>query len=253
MSALLILPIFLGIIAGILANYLADVLPRNRHLTYPVCLDCGETRTILSFLSGKKCESCGKTNVFRYWLVNLVSVILSLLVWLFPAGSLPYWGSLILLVVFLTIIITDIEYHVILNQMSITAFIVTIAAGWVLHGWLKTLLGGISGFLLFLGLYYLGRLFTRFMSRKRGEPVEEEALGFGDVYMAGAIGFLTGFPFVLPALLAAIVFGGIVSAAVLIISLIRKSYEAFKAIPYGPFIIAGGIFILYYYLINPVK
>ena len=253
MSALLILPFFFGIVAGILANYLADVLPRNRHLTYPVCLDCGENRTILSFLAGKKCEACGKTNVFRYWLVILASVILSLLVWLFPAGSLPYGGSLILLIVFLAIIITDIEYHVILNQMSITAFIVTITAGWVLHGWLKTLLGGISGFLLFLGLYYLGRLFTRFMSRRRGEPVEEEALGFGDVYMAGAIGFLTGFPFVLPALLAAIVFGGIVSAAVLIISLIKKSYEAFKAIPYGPFIIAGGIFILYYYLIYPVK
>lgn len=253
MSALIILPILFGIIAGISANYLADVLPRNRHLTSPVCLDCGETRTLSSFLTGKKCEACGRTNFFRYWLVIATSSILSLLVWVFPAGSLPYWVSLILLVVFLAIIITDIEYHVILNQMSITAFIVTIAAGWVLHGWLKTLLGGISGFLLFLGLYYLGRLFTRFMSHRRGEAVDEEALGFGDVYMAGAIGFLTGFPFVLPALLAAIVFGGIVSAAVLIISLIRKSYEAFRAIPYGPFIIAGGIFILYYYLINPVK
>jgi leader peptidase (prepilin peptidase)/N-methyltransferase len=137
--------------------------------------------------------------------------------------------------------------------MSITAFVVTTAAGWVLHGWLKTLLGGVCGFLLFLGLYYFGRLFSRYMSRKREEPVEEEALGFGDVYMAGAVGLLTGFPYVLSALLAAIVLGGLVSAFVLVISLVRKTYEAFRAIPYGPFIITGGIFILYYYLIFPVK
>ncbi len=253
MSAQLIIPILFGFFSGIFANYLADVLPRNRHLTNPVCLDCGEIRSFSNFLSGKRCQACGKNIYFRYWLVNVASLILSLLVWFFPAGLIPYWGSLIVLTVFMSIIITDIEYHVILNQMSVTAFIVSFAAGWWLHGWLKTILGGISGFLLFLGLYYLGRLFTRFMSRKRGEPVDEEALGFGDVYMAGAVGFLTGFPFIFPALLAAIVFGGIVSAVVLITSLIRNSYEAFRAIPYGPFIISGGIFILYYYLINPIK
>jgi leader peptidase (prepilin peptidase)/N-methyltransferase len=253
MTGIIVIPVLCGLLAGIVSNYLADVLPRTRTLTKPVCLACGETRPLTSFLLGAKCPACGKTNAVRYWLVVAFSTILSILVWLFPPGILPYWGSLILLVVFLTIIITDIEYHVILTQMSITAFVVTTAAGWVLHGWLKTLLGGVCGFLLFLGLYYFGRLFSRYMSRKREEPVEEEALGFGDVYMAGAVGLLTGFPYVLSALLAAIVLGGLVSAFVLVISLVRKTYEAFRAIPYGPFIITGGIFILYYYLIFPVK
>jgi prepilin signal peptidase PulO-like enzyme (type II secretory pathway) len=90
-------------------------------------------------------------------------------------------------------------------------------------------------------LYYLGRLFSKFISRNRELPIDEEALGFGDVYMAGAIGFLTGFPYILPALLVSIVLGGLVSAFVLIITLVKKTYEAFRAIPYGPFIIIGGI------------
>jgi prepilin signal peptidase PulO-like enzyme (type II secretory pathway) len=253
MTGIIAIPVLCGLIVGLLANYLADVLPRSRRFTRPVCLACGEHRTVRDFLTGRKCTTCGKVNAFRYWLVLVVSVILSILVWLFPPGILPFWGSMILLTVFTVIIITDMEYRVILTQMSITAFIVTAAAGWVQNGWLKTLLGGVSGFLLFLGLYYLGRLFSKFMSRNREEPIDEEALGFGDVYMAGAIGFLTGFPYILPALLMSIVLGGLISAFVLIISLVKKSYQAFQAIPYGPFIIIGGTFIVYYYMIFPVK
>lgn len=253
MPGILVIPVICGLLAGVIANYLADVLPRTRKLTHPVCLECGEERTVLDFLAGKKCAACGKVNAPRYWVVTGFSVLCSVLVWMYPPGQLPYWGSLILLIVFITIIITDMEYRVILTQMSITAFFVTAAAGWVLHGWMKTLLGGIGGFILFLALYYFGRLFSKLMSRKRETPVEEEALGFGDVYMAGAVGLLTGFPYVLPALLVAIVLGGLVSALILIVSLFRKSYEAFRAIPYGPFIITGGIFIVYYYLFFPVK
>jgi prepilin signal peptidase PulO-like enzyme (type II secretory pathway) len=253
MTGIIVIPIFSGLIVGLLANYLADVLPRSRRFTRPICLACGEIRTVREFLTGSMCKDCGKVNAFRYWLVIIVSVILSCLVWVYPPGILPFWVSMILLTVFTVIVITDMEYHVILTQMSVTAFIVTATAGWVLHGWLKTLLGGVCGFLLFLALYYLGRLFSKFISRNRELPIDEEALGFGDVYMAGAIGFLTGFPYILPALLVSIVLGGLVSAFVLIITLVKKTYEAFRAIPYGPFIIIGGIFIVYYYLIFPVK
>jgi prepilin signal peptidase PulO-like enzyme (type II secretory pathway) len=253
MLGLLVIPAIFGLLAGVFTNYLADVLPRTRRFAYPLCLECGEARPVLEFLTGKKCSACGKVNATRYWLVIAFSIMLSVGVWVYPLGMLPYWGSMILLIVFSTIIVTDMEFRVILTQMSITAFIVTAAAGWMLHGWLKTLLGGAAGFLLFLALYYFGRLFSKWMSRRQKSPVEEEALGFGDVYMAGAVGLLTGFPYVLTALLAAIVLGGLVSAVILIVTVIRKTYEAFRAIPYGPFIITGGIFIVYYFLIFPVK
>jgi leader peptidase (prepilin peptidase)/N-methyltransferase len=253
MPGILVIPVICGLLAGIITNYLADVLPRTRTLTHPVCLGCGEGRSVPDFLTGKKCAACGKVNAPRYWIVIVIALLLSIAVWMFPPGLLPYWGSMILIIVFSTIVVTDMEYRVILTQMSIAAFIVTAAAGWVLHGWLKTLLGGATGFLLFLALYYFGRLFSKWMARRHKTPVEEEALGFGDVYMAGAVGLLTGFPYVLTALLAAIVLGGLVSAFILIISLFRKTYEAFRAIPYGPFIITGGIFIVYYFQIFPVK
>jgi len=248
MSSYIFLPVLSGIIVGLIVNYLADVLPRNRRLTRPVCLTCGETRSTVDFLKGADCSSCGKKNALRYWLILAFSVVLSVLIWIYPIKTLPFWASEIMLLIFLVIITTDMEYRVILQQMSITGYLAAILIGFYLHGWLKTLLGGLSGFALFLGFYYLGKLFAHRLSRNREEPMDEEALGFGDVHLAGVIGFLSGFPFVFPALLVAIILGGIVSALVILVSVIRKSYQAFQAIPYGPFIIIGGIFALYFYL-----
>ncbi|GAP22976.1 type IV leader peptidase family [Leptolinea tardivitalis] len=244
-----LIPTLIGVCVGICANYLADVLPRKRRLTMPVCLGCGEIRRIVNFLMATSCPNCGKKNAIRYWIVICCSVFLSILSWLKPAGLLPFWAGEILLLIFTVIIITDIEYHVILEQMTVAAYIVAIISGWFIHGWIKTLLGGIVGFLIFLGLYFIGKAFARRLSKKENGPIDEEALGFGDVQLAGAIGFLAGFPYILPALLMAIVLGGIVSAAVILFSLIRKQYQAFLTIPYGPFIIIGGIFSLYYYLV----
>jgi prepilin signal peptidase PulO-like enzyme (type II secretory pathway) len=58
---------------------------------------------------------------------------------------------------------------------------------------------------------------------------------------------LTGFPFILTALLAAIILGGIISGVFILITVAKKQYRAFQAIPYGPFIIIGGIIALYLY------
>lgn len=237
-----------GMIVGITANYLADVLPRNRRLTAPICLACGSRRSIEKFITGKECDNCGKKNAVRFWIVISAAVILSILTGLFPAGKLPYLLHELILLILLVMVITDVEYRVILEQVSTAGYVLAALAGFYLHGFNKTVLGGICGFLVFLGLYYLGKTFARRMSRNRETPVEEEALGFGDVHLAGIIGLLTGFPYVLPALLLAVVLGGLVSGGVIIAAVLKKQYEAFQAIPYGPFIITGGIFVLYYYL-----
>jgi leader peptidase (prepilin peptidase)/N-methyltransferase len=234
-----------GLVAGLISNYLADVLPRNRKLTLPVCLDCGKNRDISKFLTGRNCEYCFSDRRGRFIIVLGVCILLTFGVQIYPIENLPFGVSLILIVFFTTIVITDIEFKVILEQMSVVGGFIGLIIGWYLHGIKATILGGVSGFLLFLILYYLGRLFARKMSQHRDEQVEEEALGFGDVYLAGIIGLFTGFPFVLTSLLIAILFGGIISAGFILFSILNKKYQAFQAIPYGPFIIVGGIISLY--------
>lgn len=237
--------ILTGLAIGLISNYLADVLPRNRRLTAPVCLKCGNQRSIKKFLWGADCELCGKDNKTRFWIVLASSCGLSIGAWFKPVDNLPFLVSIVLLVLFTVIVITDLEYRVILEQVSLVGYMICAAAGWFLHGITKTALGGITGFLVFLAFYYGGKLFARRLSKNREEPVDEEALGFGDVHLAGIIGLLTGFPYIFTALLAAIVLGGIISAAFIFFAVIKKQYQAFQAIPYGPFIVLGGIIALY--------
>ncbi|NLF52713.1 MAG: hypothetical protein GX577_16425 [Leptolinea sp.] len=248
MPGQLMLVFLSGLISGLFVNYLADVLPRSRRFTEPVCLSCGQFRTWKEFALGKPCAACGRKNSVRFWIVIILEIILAGLVWFFPLGNFPFWASELFLLVFSVMIVTDIEFRVILEQVTIAGYILSFFAGLFLHGLNKTILGGISGFLLFLALYYFGRLFARRLAHNREEPIDEEALGFGDVHLAGVVGLLTGFPFNLTAMLLAIILGGIASIVIIVITLVRKQYQAFMAIPYGPFIIIGGIAALYYYL-----
>jgi prepilin signal peptidase PulO-like enzyme (type II secretory pathway) len=243
----IVLAILGGLIVGVLSNYLADVLPCNRKLTSPVCLGCGHQRTYREFFLGADCLYCGKVNKTRYWLVLLADVLLSLALMLKPVHGLPFLVGLTLLVLFTVMIVTDMEYRVILEQVSLVGYFLCAGAGVLLHGIAETALGGAAGFLIFLGLYYAGKLFARRLSKNREVPIDEEALGFGDVHLAGIIGLLTGFPFILTALLAAIILGGIISGVFILITVAKKQYRAFQAIPYGPFIIIGGIIALYLY------
>jgi prepilin signal peptidase PulO-like enzyme (type II secretory pathway) len=242
-----VLAIFGGLAVGLISNYLADVLPRNRKFTAPICLNCGNSRTFGEFIQGADCKSCGKDIKTRFWMVLLFNCILSVAARLKPVENLPFLASLVLIVLFSVIVITDLEYRVVLEQVSFVGYFICAGAGWLLHGITETVLGGLAGFLVFLGLYYAGKLFARKLSKNREEPVEEDALGFGDVHLAGIVGLLTGFPFVFTALLAAIILGGIISAGCIIVAVARKQYKAFQAIPYGPFILLGGIIALYMY------
>jgi leader peptidase (prepilin peptidase)/N-methyltransferase len=94
-------------------------------------------------------------------------------------------------------------------------------------------------------LYYLGELYVRRMSKKRGIPTDEVALGFGDVSLSGILGLLMGWPAILACLLFAVLAGGLVSLVIILGMLAAKKYKAFTAIPYAPFLILSAIFLLY--------
>jgi len=84
------------------------------------------------------------------------------------------------------------------------------------------------------------------LSRKRGEDIDEVALGFGDVNLAGVIGLLLGWPGVIAGVFLAIIIGGAISGLFLLLQLFRKRYEAFQALPYGPFLVISVVLLLYY-------
>ncbi len=148
------------------------------------------------------------------------------------------------------IFLIDFEHRLILHPTSIVGAILFLIIGIIRNGVLKTLLGGIAGFVIMFMLYLFGILFNRWMSKRKGEIIEEAALGYGDVNLSGILGLLLGWPGIGICLFFAIIGGGVFSGLWLLTMLIRRKYEAFTPIPYAPFLIISSILILYLSISN---
>ena len=155
------------------------------------------------------------------------------------------WGGILWLVYFSVIVVIDLEHRLILHPVSLVGAVLGLIFGSLAHGLVNTLIGAAAGFGIMLIFYFLGELFVRFLSKRRGEEIQEVALGFGDVNLAGVMGTLLGWPGVVGGIFLAVLLGGIVSGVFLVIQLFRKEYQAYQALPYGPFLVISVFLLLY--------
>ena len=235
----------LGWISAAVVNYLADVLPRTRAFSQPICVNCGTRKSLLSVLWPIPCDQCGRRGTLRVWIVYITGLAVSHFLWQFPPERLGYYPGLLWLLYFGLVTVIDIEHRLILHPVSFVGGMFGLIQGWVLHGLISTVAGGGAGFLIMLGFYFLGMLFVRFISKERGFDEDPIALGFGDVNLAGIMGLLLGWPGVLAGLFLAILLGGFVSGIFLLQRVFRKEYSAFEALPYGPFLVISAIYLLF--------
>jgi leader peptidase (prepilin peptidase)/N-methyltransferase len=76
--------------------------------------------------------------------------------------------------------------------------------------------------------------------------INEVALGYGDVNMAGVVGLFLGWPPIVLGLLFAIFTAGVVSILFIVISLVIRRFRAFAAMPYAPFLAFAAIVMLFF-------
>jgi leader peptidase (prepilin peptidase)/N-methyltransferase len=225
-----------ALVTGAGLNHLADRLPtRERVGAVPKCDHCATPRSPLSwistvaYLTGRfRCPSCGAPISVRHPITELVTVLAWVSLYQ-SRGPTPYFllGAFYACV-FLLVLITDLEHRLILNVIILPAIVIALA-GSFLSGPptpQSAVIGGATGFLFFWLVALVGR----------------GAMGAGDVKLAAFIGAVTGFPNVITALMIGIFAGGVV-ALILIVSRIRtvKSY-----IPYGPFLVFGGVLVTFF-------
>jgi leader peptidase (prepilin peptidase)/N-methyltransferase len=237
--------IFLGLLGGYLVNYLGDVLPSTRKLSYPVCWNCGSEISVVEYLLLHRCSNCGKSRSPRTYIILILIPVISVYLWLLPPRQIELPLAFILMIFLLLVATIDIEHRLILHITSIAGALISLGIGIHLHGVVPTLIGGAAGYGIMLLFYFFGDLFVRYRSKKRNEPTEEVALGFGDVNLAGITGLLLGWPVIIPGLLFTILAGGLVSLLIVVFMLVRRQYQVFYAIPYGPFMILSIFYLLY--------
>lgn len=250
---MLILVIMLGWICGALINYISDVLPHKRRLSHPFCHNCEEGQSIINYVFWpRRCPHCQQPRTIRTWIVEAAAIISAIWLWYQTDLVMGFWFSLILLVYFGIVVVIDLEHHLIMHPTSLFGAILGLIIGFQLHGFLDTLLGGLAGFVAMLGLYILGALFARFVVRRSQSGFNDEAMGFGDVILGGILGLILGWPAIIAGLFFAIIFAGIISLVYLVITFFARKYKAFTFIPYGPFMVAGAVALIFFnqYFIN---
>ena len=240
-----IIVLVLGALAGAAVNYLADVLPYTRRLSAPICLNCDHRYSLREYLFSFRCPQCRSLPPLRNFLVVVGMMLISFLTAWLQIDGLSYWVALPLFMFFALIVAVDMEHKVVLNETSIFGAIFMAILGISMNGVWMTLLGGIAGYAAMLLLYYGGILFTRVISRIRHQEIDEVALGFGDVNVAGFLGLLVGWSAILQTLLIAILLGGVISLLVILIMVLVRRYHAFTAIPYAPFLILAATIVLF--------
>lgn len=133
-----------------------------------------------------------------------------------------------------------------MHPVSVFGAVLAAGLGIWLHGITATIYGGMAGFGIFLVLYSLGGVFARWLARRRDQEFDDVALGFGDVNLAGVIGLLMGWPGISLGLILGVFAGGLVSLLYILFMLISRRYSPFSTLPYGPFLIAGAVALLYF-------
>ncbi len=243
---LIFLLMLVGFILGTALNFLADSLPLRRSIfKAPICIKCGQTFHYSNYILFKRCNECNKKPSYRRIFVILISIAVPLLLYFFPPQYTGTWPTIVIFAYFGLVFIIDFEHRLVLHSVSIAGAILFVPLGIILNGWFKTLIGAAAGFGMMYFLYLLGILFGKWMSKRRGEEIEEVALGFGDVTLSCLTGCLIGWPRIGLVLLLAIILGGLFSLLFLTVNVLVKKYKAFTAIPYAPFIILATMVIIY--------
>jgi prepilin signal peptidase PulO-like enzyme (type II secretory pathway) len=234
-----------GLLGSWIVNYLADVLPLLRGFGEPLCPQCAAVMPWSDYLLLRRCRTCHSPRPLRTFIVIAILPVAAIFLWLVPPHQLEVPTAIGLLCYLVLIVAIDIEHRLILHILSLAGAALGLAIGIHLHGLVSTLIGGAAGYGIMLSLFFLGIVFVRVVSRRRKEAVEEQALGYGDVNLAGVAGLLLGWPGIIFGLLVTILAAGVISLVVLVVMLVRRKYHAFSAIPYGPFLVLSIVLLLF--------
>lgn len=260
MSVTLLIPAVLGWVAGLFINYVSDVLPQTRRFSQPSCPHCQTPFSWTDYLLLRSCRHCGRGRSLRTWLVQILTTLAFVYFWLYPSKALGIPLGMLVIVYFGIITVIDLEHRLILHPTSLAGALLGLIVGTSIHsraggllpGLGTSLLGGLFGFGVMYVLYLLGTLVARYRARKMAAegkaPDDEEALGGGDMYLAGVLGLMLGWPFIWDALLLGVLLGGFVSFLFLLALFLRRRYTSdalMTFIPYGPYFILGAFYLLF--------
>ena len=230
----------LGVCLGSFANVCIYRLPKNKQIISgrSFCPKCKkkiiwhDNLPLISFLflSGK-CRKCNKAISLRYFIVELITGFIFLLIYLISdsLSSIIFLSTLSL--IFVLIFFIDLENFIIPDVLNFSVMALGLLKNFIpnfntslIHEINQSIIGGIVGYVSIWLIIYLYKTFKKI-----------DGMGLGDAKLMAGIGLLFGWqsiPFVL-------FVSSILGLIFVVPSLIKKQKTMRTEIPFGPFIIVA--------------
>jgi len=237
------------LILGSFANVCIYRLPLNKQIVTgrsfcPKCkkkINWYDNIPLISFiLLEGKCRKCKKEISIKYLLVELISGISFVFIFLDYNNYLEIAFLQVLVIIFLIIFFIDLKHFIIPDSLNFSLIILAISKNFIpnfesnfTYDLNQSIVGGILGYFVIWIIIFLYKKIKNL-----------DAMGLGDAKLMAGIGLLFGWksiPFVL--FVSAII--GLISV---IPSLINKTKNLRTEIPFGPYIIVSTI--IYYFCGN---
>jgi leader peptidase (prepilin peptidase)/N-methyltransferase len=230
----------LGACLGSFANVCIYRLPKTKQIISgrsfcPKCkkkINWYDNLPIISFLflSGK-CRKCKKVIPLRYLIVELITGISFLLIYLNFENLYTITFLSILSLILIMIFFIDLENFIIPDSLNFIIMGLALLKNFLpnfdtslIHEINQSIIGGMVGYLSIWLIIYLYKIFKKI-----------DGMGFGDAKLMAGIGLLFGWqsiPFIL-------FVSSILGLIFVVPSLIKKQKTMRTEIPFGPFIIVA--------------
>jgi leader peptidase (prepilin peptidase)/N-methyltransferase len=235
-----ILIFILGLIVGSFNNVCIYRIPRNESIIYPAshCPKCNskikpvDNIPLLSYILLKgRCRNCKSKISIQYPIVELLTGLIYLLIYLAYGLSVQTLIYIILSSALIIIAFIDLNEEIVPDVISlpgiVIGFILSFFVPYIsfMNSALGVLVGG--GIILIIGM--------------AGSVIfKKEAMGGGDVKLAAMIGAFLGWRYIIISLFLGF-FLGALAGIILIMSKIKSREDA---VPFGPFIVLGSFITL---------
>jgi leader peptidase (prepilin peptidase)/N-methyltransferase len=180
-----------------------------------------------------KCRSCSAPISPQYPLVELITALLTLFLFMrfgptFPFVVLFLFGAALVVITFI-----DLEHYIIPDVISLSGIVIGFACSFFIPslGWLNSLLGILVGG---GSLYLVATLYQMFTGK--------EGMGGGDIKLLAMMGAFFGWKAIPFIVFTSSLVGSVIGVAVMIV----QKKDAKLAIPFGPFLALGAILYIFF-------
>ncbi|HPD56152.1 MAG TPA: prepilin peptidase [Smithellaceae bacterium] len=226
-----------GAVVGSFLNVCIYRLPDKTSIIKPLsrCPRCEkpirfyDNIPIISFFILKgKCRDCGGKISWRYPLVELITAVLALLLFLTFGFSLKFLAAFVFTAALVVITFIDLDHQIIPDIITLPGIPIFLLAGIFIMKvpWPEAVIGVLAGGGVLFAIAFVYEALTK-----------REGMGGGDIKLLGMIGGFFGWKALIFILLVSSLTGALIGIAAMII----KKQDMKYALPFGPFLAAAAV------------